>query len=339
MSLAPPVRVLLWPFSVVYGAMVRIRALLYRKGWLKQRRLRGKVISVGNLTMGGTGKTPMVLWLAENFLKEGKSVAILSRGYRGSHGTSDEIELMKHRLRDRVAFGVGKDRFAEGQRLEAQQPVDVFLLDDGFQHRRLARDLDILMLDGSRKLKNEWLLPAGSLREPLTACRRADVLVVTRKSERPEIEASDSHQFSIFYARTKLLGFRRLGNALRQKPTRDVAYLGEIGAGPFFAFCGIGNPEAFFADLEHWHVPLAGKKAFRDHHLYSEYDLERLKDEALRAGAIGLVTTEKDAFNISTPAHAVLPIFVSVIDLDVSSESEFLAALDRKLNCTRGAAA
>ena len=111
-------RILLWPFSVLYGGYVRIRAWLYQNGWLKQKRLRGKVISVGNLTVGGTGKTPMVLWLAEKFLAEGKRVAILSRGYRGSGGTSDEIELMKHRLQDRVAFGVGKDRFAEGHRIE-----------------------------------------------------------------------------------------------------------------------------------------------------------------------------------------------------------------------------
>src|SRR5208282_894056 len=92
------VRVLLWPLSVVYGGYVQARAALYAGGWLKQKRLRGKVISVGNLTVGGTGKTPMVLWLAEKFLAEGKRVAILSRGYRGTSGTSDEIELMKHRL-------------------------------------------------------------------------------------------------------------------------------------------------------------------------------------------------------------------------------------------------
>ncbi|HYL62122.1 MAG TPA: tetraacyldisaccharide 4'-kinase [Candidatus Methylomirabilis sp.] len=332
MSLPPLVRVLLWPLSVVYGGYVWLRASLYDHGWLKQRRLHGRVISVGNLTVGGTGKTPMVLWLAERFLAEGKRVAILSRGYHGSDRSSDEVELMKHRLQNRVPFGVGKDRFTEGQRLEDQQPVDIFLLDDGFQHRRLARDLDILMLDGSRKLKNEWLLPAGALREPIAACRRADILVVTRKSEPPEIEASDSHQFSIFYARTRLLGFRRIGDI------DDVAYLSAIGPGPFFAFCGIGNPEAFFEDLSHWHVPIAGKRAFRDHHRYSAHDLERLKDEAHRAGAIGFITTEKDAFNISSPNVAVLRIFVAVIDFDLTSESEFVATLDRKLYSSCGAA-
>lgn len=333
MNFPPLLRLLLWPLSAIYGCFVRLRGLLYEKGWLKQRHLRGKVISVGNLTIGGTGKTPMVLWLAEKFLEDGKRVAILSRGYRGSDGTSDEIKLMKHRLQGRVAFGVGKDRSAEGQKLEAEQAVDIFLLDDGFQHRRLARDLDIVMLDGSRKLKNEWLLPAGALREPIAACRRADVLIVTRKSERPEIEGNDSQKFSIFYARTRLLGFRRLGD------TDTVAWVSEIGAGPFFAFCGIGNPEAFFEDLSHWHVPIAGKRAFRDHHRYSVEDLKHLKNEALAAGAIGFVTTEKDSFNIPTPGGASLPMFVSVIDFVLTAESEFLAALERKLNSNCGAAA
>src|SRR5438552_17213576 len=124
-----------------------------------QKRLKGTVISVGNLTVGGTGKTPMVIWLAEKFLAEGKRVAILSRGYRGANGSSDEIELMKFRLQGQVSFGVGKNRFAEGHRLESQQPIDVFILDDGFQHLQLARDLDILLMDVSRRLARESLLP------------------------------------------------------------------------------------------------------------------------------------------------------------------------------------
>src|SRR6202012_2127212 len=130
--------------SVVYGVVVRAKNWMYNGGWLKPKRLKGAVISVGNLTTGGTGKTPMVMWLAQKFLAEGKSVAILSRGYKGSGGTSDEIEMLRKRLGDGVRFGVGPDRFASGTKLEGERRVDVFLLDDGFQHRDLARDLDIL---------------------------------------------------------------------------------------------------------------------------------------------------------------------------------------------------
>jgi tetraacyldisaccharide 4'-kinase len=289
------------------------------------------VVSVGNLTVGGTGKTPMVLWLAEKFLAGGKRVAILSRGYRGSRGSSDEIELLKRRLGGKVAFGVDPDRFASGSRLESDNAIDVFLLDDGFQHLRLARDLDILMLDGSRKLKDEWLLPAGSLREPISACRRADILVVSRKFERPVIEARDAHTFAIFYAQTRLLGFRSFGSHSESK------YLSEIGPGPFLAFCGIGNPEAFFDDLGRWHVPVAEKKSFSDHHKYTPRELEQLQSRAEACGAVGLVTTEKDAENLSC-ANARLPVWIAVISLVFTAESELLAAIDRKL-AARGAAA
>src|SRR5258707_14326757 len=119
MKLPLLVRILLWPLSIIYAGGAWLRAWSYARGWLRQERLNGAVISVGNLTVGGTGKTPMVIWLAEKLLAEGKRVAILSRGYHGANGTSDEIELMKFRLRGPVSFGVGKNRFAEGHRLES----------------------------------------------------------------------------------------------------------------------------------------------------------------------------------------------------------------------------
>jgi len=321
--------------SIVYGWVVRAKNLMYDAGWLKAKRLRGTVISVGNLTTGGTGKTPMVLWLAERFLAEGKSVAILSRGYKGSGGTSDEIELMRARLGDRVRFGVGADRYASGSRLESEGRVDVFLLDDGFQHRQLARDLDILMLDGTRKLKNEWLLPSGSLREPISGCRRANLLVVSRKFERPTVEAKDTQTHHIFYAQTQLVGFRRLGAA-----SYDVKYGSTISSAPSFAFCGIGNPEAFFADLVSWRVELVGERAFRDHHVYSDLDVESLEAEADRVSAADFVTTEKDAANLALVGRNFRrPVWVAVIDFMISAESEFVAAIERVLREKRGAAA
>ena len=325
MNVPPLLRSLLWPLSVLYGVFVRLRVWLYAQGWLKQKRLKGTVISVGNLTVGGTGKTPMVIWLAEKFLADGKRVAILSRGYRGTNGTSDEIELLKHRLGDRVRFGVGKNRFVQGFRLESNKPVDIFLLDDGFQHLQLARDLNILMLDGSTKLKDERLLPSGMLREPISACRRANILIVTRKTERPDVEACDSHKFSLFYAQTRLHGFRLIGN-------EDIPnYLSELGPGPYFAFCGIGNPEAFWNDLGRWHVPLAGCKKYRDHHRYTNSDVRGLEEAAVQAGAKAFITTEKDEQNLKHLRIFQRPVYATVIDFVLSSESEFLAAIDRTL--------
>ena len=325
----------LWPLSVIYGWVVRAKNWMYDAGWLKAKRLKGAVISVGNLTTGGTGKTPMVLWLAQKFLAEGKSVAILSRGYKGKGGTSDEIELLRRRLGDRVRFGVGPDRYASGAKLEAERRVDVFLLDDGFQHRQLARDLDILMLDGSRQLKNEWMLPSGALREPISACRRADLLVVSRKHEQPPIETEDAQSHRIFYAQTQLVEFRRLGAG-----PADSKYGSTINRSPSFAFCGIGNPDAFFADLVSWRVELAGEKAFRDHHAYSELDVDRLEVEADKVAAADFVTTEKDAANLALAGGRFRrPVWVAVIDFVFSAESELFAAIERVLREKRGAAA
>lgn len=324
-----PIRVLLWPFSVVYGWVTQFRLLLYDKEVLRRRRLNAPVISVGNLTVGGTGKTPMVLWLAEKFLAEGKRVAILSRGYRGKGGTSDEVELLKRRLGERIIVGVGPNRYEEGRKIETEHAVDVFLLDDGFQHVQLARDADILMLDGAKKLKEQWLLPAGSLREPLSASSRADLIVVSRKHERPDVQARGSHERHIFYAQTRLLGLRRAGEA------GPLLYVNEIGDGPFIAFCGIGNPQAFFDDLESWHVSVAGQRTYRDHHRYTESDRRNLEQFALARGAKGLITTEKDEQNLRGQVFAKLPVYVAVIDFVLSSEREFDVALDRLLRDRR----
>lgn len=334
MNFPPLMRLLLWPLAVLYGGYVRLRAWLYAKGWLKQRRLRGKVISVGNLSVGGTGKTPMVLWLAEKFLAEGKRVAILSRGYRGSGGTSDEIELMKHRLQDKVIFGVGKDRLREGHRIEQEQPIDIFLLDDGFQHLPLARDLDILLIDASRPVHRASLLPAGSLREPVSAMGRADLLIFTRlEAETGAVEGIEKlSEYPVFRAATRLVGFRLLGDA-------SLLQAGEIGAGPFFAFCAIGNPDAFVRDLQSWNVPLAGKRYFSDHHLYTAADAQALQEAARAIGAKAFVTTEKDVQNLSGIKLKELPVYVAMIDLEINPEGQFRAAMETFLEPQSGAPA
>jgi tetraacyldisaccharide 4'-kinase len=335
MKVSPLLRMLLWPLSFLYGVGVRARVACYQRGWLKRKRLDAPVISVGNLTVGGTGKTPMVIWLAEKFLGDGKRVAILSRGYRGTNGTSDEIELMKFRLQSRVSFGVGQDRFAEGQRLASQQPVDVFLLDDGFQHLRLARDLDILLLDSSQQLGGESLLPAGSLREPVSAMSRANLVVFTRTETTPgAIEAiSKLHQFPVFAAATRLLGFRRLGGGI------TLLSSSEIGKGPFFAFCGLGNPEAFFRDLRNWDLALCGQATYADHHRYTQREVLAIQAAGKRVGASAFVTTEKDAQNLQERKFAESPVYVAVIDLVVSPEADFRNALDQTLAARAGAAA
>jgi len=335
MNLPKFVQYLLWPLSLLYGWLVRAKVWLYQNGWLKQKRLKAPVISVGNLTVGGTGKTPMVIWLAEKFLADGKRVAILSRGYRGEKGTSDEIELMKFRLQGRVSFGVGKDRFAAGQRLEAQQPVDVFLLDDGFQHLQLARDLDILLMDASRSPHSESLLPAGRLREPLSAMARANVVVFTRTESVPGTQEAISKlsSFPVFAAATHLLGFRRFGAGIQLQSVE------EIGEGPFFAFCGLGNQDAFFCDLRNWGLTICAQIAFPDHHRYAARDVASIRIAAMGAGAKAFITTEKDAQNLTAQGFGEAPVYICVIEFEVSPQKDFCQILDQIAALRSGVAA
>ena len=329
MNVPRPVALLLWPLSLVYGVGARFRAWLYARGWFRQRRLRQPVISVGNLTVGGTGKTPMVIWLAEKLLAEGKRVGILSRGYRGADGTSDEIELMKQRLGERVLFGVGKDRYTEGQRLEAKG-VDVFLLDDGFQHMQLARDVDIVLIDRLQPLSDDKVLPAGRLREPLDAVNRADLVVYTRtdKAERTVRLIQALKKFPIFPASTNLVGFRKCEGGA------SVQSLAEMQSGTYFAFCGIGNPEAFFLDLKRWGLKIAGQRIFRDHHRYTAGEMHEIETAAERAGARALVTTEKDFYNLREIDSRKTPLYVCLIQLQLHDEKQFFEAIAEKL-CQR----
>jgi tetraacyldisaccharide 4'-kinase len=334
MNLPPLLRWALLPLSFLYGEVVRIRVWMYARNVLKQKRLSKPVISVGNLTVGGTGKTPMVIWLAERFLAEGKRVGILSRGYKGSDGTSDEIALMKSRLQERARFGVGADRYIEGQRLEKSGEVDVFLLDDGFQHLQLHRDANILLMDASKPLGNEKLLPAGRLREPLSEMGRADFLVFTRTETSPATQAAVEkfNEFPVFAAATRLIGFRKYGQGPELLP------LQEIGDGPFYAFCGIGNPRSFFLDLKNWGVVLAGESEFADHHHYDQRDAIEIEAAGTRTGARALVTTEKDQQNCEGVKFETMPVYVAVIELTMPRENDFLQALMEKLAARTAAA-
>jgi len=339
MTMPFPFRLLLWPFSLVYGAAARLHAWLYAQGIYTTKRLNTPVISVGNLTVGGTGKTPMVLWLAERFLAEGKHVAILSRGYRGSGGTSDEVEMMKERLGDRVVFGVAPDRYVEGRRIEAEQPVNVFLLDDGFQHLELARDVDIVLVDSTTLDSKKWLLPAGSMREPLSALRRASAVVLTRVPDEHSDSAArraihEAANLPTFCAETKLLGYRCVSGGQHALGVEN-----ELPPQPVFAFCGIGNPTAFLRDLTRWGMVVAGQQVFADHHSYTAHDARTLEAHARRAGAKALLTTEKDVQNLKKLHFSELPLYCCRIALELRDDKELCLLLKNKIASRKGAAA
>ncbi len=332
---------LLWPFTLPYGAAAHLRARAYRKGILKSHHLDGTVISVGNLTTGGTGKTPMVLWIVERLLAEGKQVGILTRGYRGEKiapspkdnadatapqnvgahalpATSDEVRLLQSRLGNRVQFGVGANRYEQGREL-AKRGVHWFVLDDGFQHLQLARDVDIVLIDATNPFSGGRLLPAGHLREPRSALARADIIVITRSAHAPAIESAIRRDSAapIFYARPKL-------DAIHSFTEGQIAGAVATQALPkLFAFCGIGNPAAFLDDLRTWGLDIVDHKFFPDHHRYTDKDDQEILQIACEAGASGLICTEKDLYNLHAIYYGKLPTFYCAISMQIDKPNEF----------------
>jgi tetraacyldisaccharide 4'-kinase len=289
------------------------------------------VISVGNLTVGGTGKTPMVLWIAEKLLEEGKRVGILTRGYRGETvpadggrgagrtlNTSDEVQLLGARLDDRVQLGVGADRFDKGSQLAAEG-VNWFVLDDGFQHLQLARDVDIVLVDAMTPFGGGHLLPAGRLREPSSALVRADIIVITRTESSPGIESAIRRHADapIFYAQPKIISIRRVEEGHLTTPISDGA------ARNLFVFCAIGNPDGFVQTLRESDIGIVGCKFFPDHHRYTKHDAEQILRAAAAAGAAGLLCTEKDLYNLGGSLDGERNLFCALISLNVQRENEF----------------
>ncbi len=313
---------LLWPLTLPYGAVVRLKARAYAKGLLPQRSLNGVVISVGNITTGGTGKTPMVLWLAERLLAEGKKPGILTRGYRGeislAGSTSDEVQLLQSRLGDRVAFGIGADRFARGSEL-ATRGIDWFILDDGFQHLQLARDVDIVLIDATNPFGGGHLLPAGRLREPKSAISRADIIVITRSRHAPAVEAAIRRESRapIFYASVR---FDSITPWHPENAEREISRSQEQ---KLFVFCGIGNPSAFVANLREWGFQIVAERFFPDHHRYTLEDVQVIESEARLAGADALICTEKDIFNLANAPFQSFDVSYCRISLQLDRGEEF----------------
>jgi tetraacyldisaccharide 4'-kinase len=284
------------PLAALYGAAVRARNELYDRGTLTLSHLQGPVVSIGNLTVGGSGKTPFLILLGE-LLKENKiPFDVLSRGYRrlttgvvpvdplGSpRECGDEPLLIARKLG--VPVIVGEDRYAAGRLGEEKFGPRLHLLDDGFQHRRLAREFDIVLATSSDA--RDSLLPTGRLREPLSSLRRADAVVLTNDTPGDGL---------------------RLGRQQVWRVTRDI--VAPQTKEPCLAFCGIARPQNFIAQLRAAGVMLAGTRSFRDHHRYSAEDVRQLLRLRQQHGATAFVTTEKDAVNLGGHLEALQPIHV-----------------------------
>jgi tetraacyldisaccharide 4'-kinase len=316
-----PVQIALWPASLIWQAIVRTRAAAYRKGFFRSKRLPGTVISVGNLTAGGTGKTPLVLWLAERLHAEGKRAAVLTRGYRGIPAgaggvpQSDEVAIYRTRLQHLAELGVGANRFASGKIL-SRHGIEWFVLDDGFQHMQLARDVDIVLLDATDPFAEGWMIPAGLLREPRSALARADIIIVTRSPKTPAIETIVQRitHVPIFHAVTELLDVVKIPT----HPSQPLEPLYGWREKKAFAFCGIGNPQAFFDDLGRWGGSVSGQSSFPDHHTYTQRDVEKLESRAHDSSAEIMLCTEKDIFNLRNIQLPGLPVYCARISMEIS---------------------
>ncbi|MCC6240644.1 MAG: tetraacyldisaccharide 4'-kinase [Phycisphaerales bacterium] len=282
----------------LYAGVMAIRNLLYDNGWKKSRALPAATISIGNITTGGTGKTPMVRWLAERLRSSGYSPAILMRGYRTGDSTiSDEQLMLEDQLHrhpgPRVIVHAEADRVEGAGHVAAHQPVDVFILDDGFQHRRARRDFDLLLINAVEPFGYDHVLPRGLLREPRGGLRRADAIVLTRADQvsldeiaRIERQIRAQHCGApIYRARHALVSVL---------DGKDSLPLQKLVDQPFFVFAGIGSPAALMQQLDDLGGNCRGQHWFADHHDYSYDDLEKLSRLALAQGAKVLLTTEKD---------------------------------------------
>jgi tetraacyldisaccharide 4'-kinase len=328
-----------------YEAVVRLRNWAYSSNWLRQRKLESPVISIGNITMGGSGKTPLVIYIAQMLLKLGCTPAVLSRGYGRLSSEmqiappgmeienpiselGDEPVLIRRRVPD-VWMGISQNRFEAGSRLEQKNKM-TFLLDDGFQHRKLFRDLDIVVIDGSQPLESNRIFPRGSLREPLSALRRSNVVVI--------------HGSQDDIARTKTT-IKRLGVqaevlTCEQKITAIIPFAdwqksmeGAALAAVKTAYpvAALGNPERFLKDLSKIGVVWRGKKFFSDHHKLSRQDWKACCEEARRNAADVIILTEKDAIKISDPPDFPLAVAVQSTEM---SDARALENILRKACCS-----
>jgi tetraacyldisaccharide 4'-kinase len=324
------------PLSLLYGAVTRTRLSLYRRGTFQTTKLDRPVISIGNITTGGTGKTPLVEYVAKFLASQGKRVCILTRGYgrKDPHlqvivsdgydvltspsEAGDEPYLLATKLAGQAAVISSADRIAAAEEAINDFGTEVFVLDDGFQHLRLARDLNIVCVDATNPWGGGRLLPYGRLRESLEGMSRADCVVLTRCDQvesvaalRAEVsELTDGRP--IFESRMRPLRVASLKNG-----PETIALPGRVGA-----FCAVGNPGSFFESLRGLGYELGLERAFADHHVYTTGDIEQLNQLAQQSGASALITTAKDAVKLKGMAFAV-PCYVLEIEIAIENADGF----------------
>ena len=341
------------PLGMLYGAVVRTRQRLYRSGLLKTENVGAPVISVGNITAGGTGKTPLVEWVARAAAGEGRRACVLTRGYGraderrrvvASDGErvladvrecGDEPRLLAERLIGAASVVCDRDRVGAARWAREALGADAFVLDDGFQHLRIARDLDIVTLDATAPWGGGRLLPRGRLREPPAALARAGCVVITRAELAGDLENLRAEAVRLSGGRAAVISSRVRTRALSPlNPPSDspnAEHEGRGVAGPAAAFCAVGNPRAFFEHLRRDGLELRHARAFPDHHAFTQKDVEEVAREAARRGARALLTTAKDAVKLRG-FDFPLPCYVVETELEFEDEGRLLGLIREALS-------
>ena len=321
-----------FPFSPFYAQLMRFRSYLYAKNIFRVNELSVPVISIGNLTMGGTGKTPLVIYVADILLQKGYKPAVISRGYRGasknqvnivsdgnqvimnSQDAGDEPLLIATSLPECFVL-TGKKRIHPAQFALNNFKPDVLVLDDGFQHLSVGRSLDIVLFDTDVFAGNSRVFPGGDLREPVSALQRSDVIALTgvQDDNRQRAEKCCDLLVSKFPQKSVLL-LENHYDTLNRYVYANGQYLKQsVDPGDttdkLYGFCGIANPQRFIYAASHLSIKTLGMKTFRDHHRYSQEDLDQISTLSIESGANGLLTTEKDIVKIVPHLSSDIPIY------------------------------
>lgn len=276
-----------------YKAVVILRNFLYSRGWLKTYHANAIVISVGNITTGGTGKTPFVVWLCK-FLQQKKiRCAILTRGYKATQDQDDEPAILT-KMCPQAKVIVNPDRVVGANEAVNKFDAKVLIMDDGFQHRRLARDFDIITIDATRPFGYGKLMPAGLLREPVNSLKRADVIVITR-SDQVTGEGLVDLEKKLLSINNNMIIVKAIHSPVCTKTADNKEInIKELKNKKIFAFCGIGNPDAFLNTIKDFGANPAGAKVYDDHYHYANKDIADICKKAMNLKADLILTTQKD---------------------------------------------
>jgi tetraacyldisaccharide 4'-kinase len=320
--------------SWLYGFAVQLRNYFFDAKLRAVRQLDIKVISVGNLSVGGTGKTPFVAFIVQELINRGMKPGIVSRGYKASEvsATNDEYKLLSLLCPD-TPHAQNRDRFAAARTLAHQNHCDIIVMDDGFQHRQLKRQLDVVLVDASQPPQLNQLLPRGLLREPLTSLKRADFIFLTRTKTNPEQTAQLRSTLKKIVSERKLGELDFKAQCLIDTKHQELS-LEILTQKPFACFCGIGNPAGFFDTVRSLNYQLDPKftKVFPDHYDYSNSDHAALEEWANHLGVHTLLTTEKDLVKFPNIEGSTVTIYaLRIIPQIIEGEMEFLATLQNAI--------